>query len=164
MKFIDSYKKVLTDTKLLSKITTFLIVIILLSEVFQNVYSYLYYAEKSWINENLTLIIISNGFPIIISVVFILRFTFLRFKESRFIWFSQVTWISGWFLILAYRLVTCIFYPNIYFFSGYSDYFVWSSESLAFWLLVYLYLSPIKQISVFFFSLFTQDVKKHMVN
>jgi hypothetical protein len=64
------------------------------------------------------------------------------------VWVSQIFWVVGWLTILAYRLVTEIFFSNIYFSTSYSDDFIGASEGLAFWLIVYLYLSPIKQMLV----------------
>lgn len=164
MKFIETYKKVLLDESInyLSRITAFLIVVVLLTDVLYDVYLYSLYAEKEWIKENLKFIVINKGFLTLTCIAFFFRFIFLWFKESKFIWFSQIAWLSGWFVIFTYRLVTIIFFPNLFSFSSsiYSDYFVWSSEGVAFLLIAYLYLSPIKQISVFFFSLVTYKTKK----
>ena len=162
MNFFQSYKKVLISINKLSKITTFLLIVVLLSEILHNAYLYSFYAERSWMFDHLELIIVSNGFAVLICLSFLLRFVFLWVKESKFIWFSQIAGFSGWCLILAYELTTNTFYYQkiSYISTGYSDYFVWSSESLAFLLLAYLYLTPIKHLLIFYFLLLTQDSKK----
>lgn len=165
MGFIETYKKVLLNESInyLSRITTILIVVALLTDILRDAYFYFLYAEKQWIDENLEFIVINKGFLTLICIVFFLRFVFLWFKESKFVWSSQITWLSGWLVILVYRLVTVIFYPSLFSFSDsfYSEYFVWSRESTAFWLLAYLYLSPIKQILVFIFSLLANNKKNY---
>ena len=154
--FSENYKNVLINISLLSKITTFLIAIRLLIDIFHNAYLYLFYAEGALLKESLDLLLISNGFQILICLAFITRFIFLWSKESRFVWVSQITWLSGWLTIFAYGAVTNIYYPRNFFFSGYSHYFLWSSEGLAVLLLIYLFLSPIKQIFILLFSLLTK--------
>lgn len=164
MKFIESYKIALNKTCLMSKISSFLIAVLLFSEIGRNLYIYLYLFENQWTPENWERAFISVFFQLIIVSIFSLRFVLLWFKSSKFVWYSQIVWLGGWLAIMAYKLTTSKIYFGSFFGSRsdlcidcfYYDTFLWTSSSLVVIFLAYLFFSPLKQIITLAASIFLQ--------
>lgn len=161
MKFIESYKQHLSELRLFSKTSSFLIATVTFLSFFHNLYFLLFYSDGSYINENLTEIFISIVFHLLIAITFAARFVFLFFKKHKFIWLSQSIWLVGWLSIYAYKLATAkillgSFFgsaENFPFDSFYYNTFLAASNSLVVILLAYFFLSPIKQVLILAVSL-----------
>ena len=163
MKIIEFYKEILNYTRILSKITSFLIVIFLLVEIFRSLCLYSFYAPQEWLNRSWTMIYFSLGFQLLITIIFATRFVFLWLKDSKFLWFSQIFWLIGWLSILAYDLISAkITFGSFFGFQAncmdcfYYDTFISASASLTVILFAYLFLSPIKQIIIFVSALMSK--------
>lgn len=162
MKFIEKYRQVLVNISFASKLTSLLMFIFVFTELCESFHDYFFEAEKEWINENWNKISIYIFFLTLLAIIFSARFILLWFKESKFVWLSQITWLLSWLTILSYNLVTNkIFYGG--FFESrktacidcYND-FLWASVSLVQILMIYLLFSPIKQILVLAYTPFSE--------
>lgn len=157
MKFIESYRQNLINTRSFSKITSFLMVICLFVEISENLYLYFFHAEQNWINEYWSKIVISLSFQSFIAVVILIRFVLLCFRNPKFIWYAQFAWLISWSSIVFYHLATSKILFGSFFgkrkFSCmdcfYYDTFLWASASLTVILLFYEFISPIKQVIIF---------------
>ena len=166
MAFIESYQQNLNKTKLLSKIASFLIAIILLTEVTTNIFEFTSWSKLENVSGNLFEFKLAHLFLIPIAIVFTIRFTLLWIKSKKFIWFNLFSWQIGWVLILAYYLTTQKFYFGSIFTQFdihcadciYSLLFLWASKSVAILLYSYLLFSPIKQVLILFVSLLNKKM------
>lgn len=162
MTFTESYKQNLDKIRFLSKLSAFLIAVILLIEVSTNLYQFISWSKLDNVNENLFKFKIAHAFLIPITIIFIVRFFLLWFKSSKFIWFSLIAWLIGWLSIFIYYLVTQQMMFGSIFASVemhcadciYSLLFLWASKPIAILLYLYLLLSPIHQILHLFISFF----------
>lgn len=171
MKIIESYKQTLNNTRFLSKITSFLIAIFLFSEIFQSFYSYFFLAEKATKDEIWLHFLISTAIQLFLAAIFSIRFILLWSKNPKYIWFSQIVWLTSWLSILAYNLVT----RKVLFgsFLGerqfscmdcmYFDTFIYASTLLTIVLLAYLFLSPLKQILIFIMVLGNRGIPNNVM-
>lgn len=162
MKFLKSYLQVLSNIRLLSKISSFLIAIITFFGTYEILYFSIFHSDRDWINENRSKVFISVTFQVFIAIIFTLRFIFLWFRNNKFIWFSQICWLIGWLAIFAYQLVTAKILFGSFWGSRrdcmdcfYSDTFLWvSSDTIVLIFIAYLFLSPIKQLLTLLFVVF----------
>ena len=168
MKFIESYRNILTSARLFSKATSFLMAIFLMLEIFSSFYLYYFRAERNWLNDYWNNILVSLGFQTFISLTFLLRFALLNFKNCKFVWFAQFTWLLSWSSIIFYQLITSrILFGSFYGKREFScvdcfyfDTFLWASDKLTVILIAYQFLSPIKQLLLFVSAL---TIPKSMV-
>lgn len=175
MKTLESYKEILNNARFFSKVSTFLIAVFLLSEIFWSVNSYFSLTEEefnssaSWVWK---MILIGIGFKAVITIIFLSRFILLSFKKTKFILISQIVWFLGFVTILFFKFFTTKYlygsfvkndkFPCMDCF--YYDTFLETSVFLTVILLAYLFLSPIKQIFIFLFALMSKEktVKKSL--
>lgn len=172
MKIIESYKRTLNNIRLLSKITSFLIAIFIFLEIFQSLYTYSFNLPESGLSNDVWRnFFLSLAFQFLIAAIFTARFILLFFKNSKYIWFSQIIWIISWLSILAYHLTTRKVYFGSFFGERefgcmdcmYYDTFLYVSEFLTVVLFGYLFLSPLKQILVFVYALGNRKIPNHVM-
>lgn len=172
MKFIEKYKQTLDNIRLLSKISSFLIAVIVFLEIFENLYTWTYLAETEWVNQYWNRIFLSFAFQFLMALIFTIRFILLWIKGTKFIWLSQIVWLSGWLTIYSYQLVTAKIYFGSFFGSRqsgcvdcmYYDTFLWASNGLFVMLFTYFLFSPIKQIMILIYAPFSKLERKHTNN
>ncbi len=171
MKIIESYKRTLSNTRILPKITSFLIAIFIFSEIFQSLYTYSFNVPESGLSSDVWRnFFLSLAFLLFIAAIFTARFVLLFLKDSKYIWFAQIAWIMSWLSILAYHLTTRKVYFGSFFGERdicmdcmYYDTFLSASVFLTSVLLGYLYLSPLKQILVFIFALGNRNIPNQVM-
>lgn len=100
MTFAEFYKQNLDKTRLLSKIASFLIAVILLIEVFSN-FNDLFFSEYKWSEAWLSLLK-TITMQAIVGVIFAFRFVFLFFGKPKSVWTLQTVWFVGWISIPIY--------------------------------------------------------------
>ena len=160
MEFLQTYRQLLDDSKFLSKFSSFLIASIAFLEIANNLWNYYVIPIERNVGK-CSIVGFSVGFQTTIAVIFALRFIFLWQKNSKFLWFSQITWLFGWVSLYLYQFLTrnyiygsfltgdrsyCV---NEYYFL---EIFVIASIPLTLILGAYFILSPIKLISFLLFS------------
>jgi hypothetical protein len=129
-------------------------------EIGNNLQTYYFHAEKVWLDENWTQITVSFGFQTLISLLFLSRFILFWFKQSKYIWFSQLVWLITWLMIFAYNGVTTKMYYGSFWGKNesscmdcmYFDTFLYASDALFIILSFYLFFSPIKQSLILIFA------------
>lgn len=162
MSYLQAYSKLLLDTRLLSKASSFLLAIFAIIEIgnFVNRF-YKYGVGKEWIEANGWQFCCYLGFVSLIALIFAFRFVLLFQKSLKYVWATQILWLFGWLTISAYRLTTAKLLFGSFFVNRsdncmdcmYSDTFVGASTGLFLALSAYLFFSPIKQFFVLFYSL-----------
>ena len=155
MGFLANYTKNLLKINLLTKITTFVVAISLLLNIFHNFFLYFQNNSNHSLSNYFYLIPAGNAFLIAICVFFCIRFILIWSKKSKHIIFSQLFWFCGWIAIFIYHYCSKKYFPNIYYpnLSVLEENFLWSSHNLVLIFYTYFFLSPLKQISVFVVSL-----------
>jgi hypothetical protein len=163
MVLVESYSKALQNTQLISKVSSFLIALLVFIEI-------LYLHFRLLNNQNLFSEILNDTvfgvlFLILIFSSFALRFTFLWLRNANYVLLTQFLWLFGWLAIFAYKLVTAkILFGSFWGRTStgcldcfYSETFLIASKSLVVFLLAYLISSPIKQLAVFIYSFSTKE-------
>jgi hypothetical protein len=162
MSFIESYKNNLVKFRLISKISSFLIAIFVVLEIGDFTNKLRLYPE--FLNNNLVESTISLSFQTTIAILFITRFILLWFKDSKYVWFSQLIWLITWLIILAYDGFTAKVRYGVFFGGSengcvdclYFDTFLYASTGLFLVLIFYFFFSPIKQIIMLTASFFNR--------
>jgi hypothetical protein len=144
MTLAENYKQNLDKTRLLSKMASFLIAVILLVEVFSNLKD-LFFSEVKWTAAYFDLLKLLT-MQALVGIIFTLRFVFLFLQKPKSVLFSQIIWFIGWLLVFAYFAILFGF-P----WSGNQDGHIYFQLSIYKSLLAlvpyfYLLLSPIHQI------------------
>lgn len=151
MAFIESYQQNLNKTKLLSKIASFLIAIILLIEVFSNLID-LPFSEFEW-TEAWVSLLKTLSLQTVVGIIFSIRFILLFLNKSTSLLFSQIIWLVAWLSALIYLAAMGIFNQN----DSHIHYQLSVNKTLFATIpYFYLFLSPIRQISTLVFSYFSR--------
>lgn len=105
-KLVFNYIQLIKTTRFVSLIVSLLLVLVSLWSLVELVYPLFRYADAWYLRENEKNIAIGIIFHIVISAIFLFRFSALLNLTFRRIWFSQIAWILGLVVIYAYMVTT----------------------------------------------------------
>lgn len=159
MKIFESYNRNFRKFSSLSKIAAFVITAMLFFNVGENLYVFYANDPDHWRSDHFHLIQTGNIFLFSLSLIFGVRFAFLYSEKSLSLIFSQLLWVLGIIGIWYYRYFTNkYYYPLFLDMSVPEEKLLWASRSVFMLLHTYVVFSIIKQLSVFFFSLFEKQL------
>jgi hypothetical protein len=145
-----NYLELLRNTRLLSQLSCFLLTMFALLSLYDFGVA-LEHVDNSFLIENRSgWIPLAIFFHLVIAVAFFLRFCFLWSVKVRQLWLSQLLWLFGFATIYMYSFLStgsvdlvkshncmdCIWYET----------FKYSSEGFTQIFLLYLFLSPFKEL------------------
>jgi hypothetical protein len=160
--YLKTYKILLFDIRLFSKITTFLMIIFALVEIIDFTNTFLRSdIQWDWIYANGWDNLIFIGFVLLLILIFSLRFAFLSSKKLKFVWMAQLLWLIGFLTLFVYPYIIAKLLFGSFFGSRsfncidcmYYDTFLGVTPGFFYVLIGYLLLSPVKQGFLLFYSL-----------
>ena len=161
-KWLEEYRKILIESQFLSKLSAFLVAIYSLLSLYQLCRA-LYFSShylNSTLDERYTLIY-SIIFQISIALIFASRFILHFFKSTKIFRLNQTLWLVGLIVLSSYWLVSRP--PDGYYNFFPDEWIIFShaSDSLEFFGIWYLLLSPIRHLITFIHALIR--VRKHKI-
>lgn len=154
MTFAESYLKNLSKMKLFSLISTAFLFSLVFSECFDNIYSDWNYPNDGDSADYIKEQRIGLYFQILISILFLFRLSLVGFNKPKFIWLSQTFWLLNWITIYIFSYITTEIYHCCFGGDHFPSFFLRMKNYVSIWLLAYMLLSPIKQITTIIFAYF----------
>jgi hypothetical protein len=153
MTFVESYIRTLTKLRFITLITSAFLLSLLFFEVLGNLNQYFYPAyQLSGEDENILNVAIL--FQLIILFFFLVRMILVCFTKPKQVWVSQSFWLLHWFTIFLYSYISSQIDNRGIDPNHFPSFFLTMLNGVASWFLVYMLLSPIKQISTLIFAYF----------
>lgn len=154
-KWLEEYQKLFQQTRFISQLGTFLVALFAFLSCWK--LSVALSKVPNFLSENWNEVLLAISFHLLTAVVFSGRFISLFFKSKRSFWFGQVLWLVCLLTVLGYYMATNFaIYGNFFQSSskisfGLSgdlpyDFWLYADGSFAFFTLIYLIFSPVRQL------------------
>ena len=163
-KWLDEYRKNYLKTRFVSQLPAFLISLLALLSLYNNLYAG--YLNQIYVESNGQYFWISNFFHVLIAAFFGFRFVLLFFNSKKSFWFSQLFWIIGLTTLFVWSIYTKGGFYELFdklfnvpkgvapCFDCNNSYFSNASDSLETLVSTYFFLSPIRQFFTIVISTF----------